>query len=1210
MEVKVKFNDINVHEEKEKTLVKILMLKGEKGDKGESVSAEWGTITGNLSAQTDLKNALDSKANTTDIPTKTSDLTNDSGFLVENDLQMTKTADVENNSQITDGTGYARLNKIYGNTEQNSYTGKNLFDKDNTNVVYAYINNSVIAATGGDSGSFYIPCEPNTTYTVSKTEIFGNDRFCIFDTYRIPTIGDTILSYVGKPTGSNSDTSLTITTSSTATYLGIFVKATSTSPSKTLQEIAETIQVEKNSSVTPYEPYCGGIPSPNPDYPQNVKVVTGNNTIHISNNNNTISQEFLLPLGNIELCNIPNTDYQDYFFKDLSDNKWYKHSEIGKVVYDGSNDEEWRSWFNTTNDNIGFYSYIYDCSTDANPSALSNYGKCNRFTEAVTRNDIVDGLEEKYKLIGGSANTYLGIGLSKTKLNNYSTKELAIASFKEWLSTHNTIVYYVLREATDTQITDTTLISQLNAIYNFTMYLGVTNFTITSENSLPSLNITYATKDYDIYSKEETDDLLDKKANKTYVENALNEKQNTLVSGTNIKTINNQSILGSGNITIQGGSGSTEIYNSVSEMKSADLQAGTFALTSGHYEKNDGGASKYLIRNATISDVDNGGSIIILNNGKVAELIVENDAIHVMQFGIQENTDILTKITKLASFVASANIGNIVFATNGVYELSGAVVFNTDKLTIWGNNSSIKVQDGIYRAIRVYGETINILDLTIDGNDTRQNQWADTRYPGNMTNIYALSTDCHNVYLNNFNITNLWGQGIMLLDYNNVIINNCTFNKIGGGFYYTDPETGANDNFGDALHFGGHNGIANILINNFYAEGYTTETNGGRKSRGGLVLEDFVGTTYDPDETYIVMNNCELINFNRVFHYEGLQSPTTIKLTNGKIVQDDSICVPEYACNLYLENVDITHTPLNYGGSNSFRGYNAFLKNCVINIEDNAQNSLVHACKCYYDSCTINNINKTSLMNGYGEFKNCVLNFDGIDTYFMYNSTGIFKDCVFNNSSTSTDLQMTKSGSKIQIFGCTFNNIKPYGIFKDIDSTLYLVSSTINDDLKGEFCTATLYKKNNGVWDLIAKPNINQVFNATKEINIDSVFTQVNFGSNSSIPLFPATLPEGFVWKPNSKYIMICYGANADYLKYVQKFANACYFVSVKTNTSGVPSVDGTVVASTDAPSGYNRELSFNTTNNTISKGTSSSNVSRVMYWILPYNYYNEIAII
>ena len=42
-------------------------------------------------------------------------------------------------------------------------------------------------------------------------------------------------------------------------------------------------------------------------------------------------------------------------------------------------------------------------------------------------------------------------------------------------------------------------------------------------------------------------------ANKRYVDNAISGKQDTLVSGTNIKTINGESILGSGNITIQGG---------------------------------------------------------------------------------------------------------------------------------------------------------------------------------------------------------------------------------------------------------------------------------------------------------------------------------------------------------------------------------------------------------------------------------------------------------------------------------------------------------------------------------------------------------------------------------------------------------------------------------------------------------------------------------
>lgn len=54
------------------------------------------------------------------------------------------------------------------------------------------------------------------------------------------------------------------------------------------------------------------------------------------------------------------------------------------------------------------------------------------------------------------------------------------------------------------------------------------------------------TKD-EVYTKEESDD---KYATKTEVNNGLNTKQDTLVSGVNIKTINNDSILGSGNLAL------------------------------------------------------------------------------------------------------------------------------------------------------------------------------------------------------------------------------------------------------------------------------------------------------------------------------------------------------------------------------------------------------------------------------------------------------------------------------------------------------------------------------------------------------------------------------------------------------------------------------------------------------------------------------------
>lgn len=57
----------------------------------------------------------------------------------------------------------------------------------------------------------------------------------------------------------------------------------------------------------------------------------------------------------------------------------------------------------------------------------------------------------------------------------------------------------------------------------------------------------------DIYFNDGTSDVK--------LQEVLNGKQDTLVSGTNIKTINNESILGSGNITIQGGGGGGSSYS-------------------------------------------------------------------------------------------------------------------------------------------------------------------------------------------------------------------------------------------------------------------------------------------------------------------------------------------------------------------------------------------------------------------------------------------------------------------------------------------------------------------------------------------------------------------------------------------------------------------------------------------------------------------------
>ena len=72
---------------------------------------------------------------------------------------------------------------------------------------------------------------------------------------------------------------------------------------------------------------------------------------------------------------------------------------------------------------------------------------------------------------------------------------------------------------------------------------------------------------------------------------SLSAKQDTLVSGTNIKTINNQSLLGSGNIAIQGGSGAT-----VTEVTQAEYDA---LVTAGTVDL----STLYIITDATAVDI-------------------------------------------------------------------------------------------------------------------------------------------------------------------------------------------------------------------------------------------------------------------------------------------------------------------------------------------------------------------------------------------------------------------------------------------------------------------------------------------------------------------------------------------------------------------------------------------------------------------------------
>lgn len=176
----------------------------------------------------------------------------------------------------------------------------------------------------------------------------------------------------------------------------------------------------------------------------------------------------------IELCKIG--DYQDYFYK--SGRKWYLHKEIGKVVLDGSETIS-RGGESTTNTQM-FLVSINGIITNVGNSILSDKFKTN----------INIWTYDEEGIRGNSAYTTntCWIRINKNRLTNNTVQD-----FKVWLSSNNIIVYYVLATPTNTEITDTTLISQLEAIYNAPLY-EQTNIT-QANNDLPMVLDITACKD-------------------------------------------------------------------------------------------------------------------------------------------------------------------------------------------------------------------------------------------------------------------------------------------------------------------------------------------------------------------------------------------------------------------------------------------------------------------------------------------------------------------------------------------------------------------------------------------------------------------------------------------------------------------------------------------------------------------------------------------
>lgn len=211
--------------------------------------------------------------------------------------------------------------------------------------------------------------------------------------------------------------------------------------------------------------------TPTPDTPVEIQSVEGIQTITIGDG--TDSDNYTIDLGNIKI-------YNGDYITGTPDN-WSIYRENAEVI------------LNETSTNISDYvnsnlTNVYGFSaniTDMNNITSTGSGLCNILSE-IKWNYNYDA--ESYYL---ASNTFV-FKINKTIIDN-QTGNTTKDKLKSYLATNNLHLVGKLATPTTTSITDTYLISQLNALYNAKSKNGQTNISVSG--NLPMILEVSALKD-------------------------------------------------------------------------------------------------------------------------------------------------------------------------------------------------------------------------------------------------------------------------------------------------------------------------------------------------------------------------------------------------------------------------------------------------------------------------------------------------------------------------------------------------------------------------------------------------------------------------------------------------------------------------------------------------------------------------------------------
>lgn len=197
--------------------------------------------------------------------------------------------------------------ELYGDTYQQTYSGKNLlrntFNSPSTvsGVTFTKNPDGTITASGTATAGINFYPNGNVFYPISE------GTYTLSDGLTNPT-GTTYFTYIDTNT-SNPNYIYFNTAEMAVTRTipgGITIKPRIViRQGQTLNNVVFKLMLEQGATATAFEPYVGGIPAPNPDYPQDIQVVSGEQTVTISNG--VSSQTYPISLTGKNLFNVSAT---------------------------------------------------------------------------------------------------------------------------------------------------------------------------------------------------------------------------------------------------------------------------------------------------------------------------------------------------------------------------------------------------------------------------------------------------------------------------------------------------------------------------------------------------------------------------------------------------------------------------------------------------------------------------------------------------------------------------------------------------------------------------------------------------------------------------------------------------------------------------------------------------------------------------------------